>query len=180
MRRKIFTLFIVPVILMMGGTLAYSGWSGVSVSSFNQSTAIVGYTESLSFIGTNANFTPLIIGNGTSNATVTFSTPYFEVSSSSGSAEGFANVYANISNMVPGDWAEFNVTITNTGTATLYAGSPYFSDENTTNTPLALGLLMPGNSLGYTTYMGLPVDLPASYAGTTQFIIVSVPLTAVQ
>lgn len=180
MRRKIFTLFIVPVILIMGGTLAYSGWSGASISTFNQSAAVVGYTESLSFITTNANLTPLIIGNGTSNTTVMFNTPHFEVSSASGSAIGYANVYANISNMVPGDWVEFNVTITNTGTAALFAGAPHFSDENTTNAVPSLGLLRPGTSISYNVFQSLPSDLPALYAGTTHSVEVSVPLTAVQ
>lgn len=180
MRRKIFMLIFVPVILILGGTLAYSGWSGSAVSSFSQSTAVVSYTESLTFTATNANLTPLIIGNGTTNTTVLFSTPQFVVSLASGSAVGFANVYANVSNMVPGDWVEFNVTITNTGTAILFAGDPHFSNESNTNIPPSLGLLRPGHLLSYTVYMNMPIDSPPLFAGTTQLFSVSIPLSVIQ
>ena len=179
MRRKIFTIFIVPIILIMGGTIAYSGWSGSSVASFSQSAAVVSYTETLFFLGTNANLTPINIGNGYSNHTVVFNSPQFEISNSSGNAGGSANVYANVSNMVPGDWVEFSVTITNTGSVSLFAGAPNFSFASTSDT-LSLGLLAPGQSLDYTVYLDLPSDSPSTYSGTSQLVNVSVPLTVIQ
>ena len=179
MRRKIFTIFIVPIILVMGGTLAYSGWSGSSIASFSQSAAVVSYTETLSFLGTNANLTPVDIGSGYSSHIVTFNSPKFEISNSSGNAVGSASVYANVSNMVPGDWVEFGVVITNTGSASLFAGAPNYSFASTSDT-LSLGLLAPGQSLDYTVYLDLPSDSPSTYSGTSQLVHVSVPLTVIQ
>lgn len=203
MRRKIFALFVVPIIIVLGGTMAFSAWSGASTAYFNESAAVVGFNEKLSFEGTNANLTPLIVGNGIFNTTVNFDSLPFWLYSSNGSATGDANVFANVSNMVPGDWVEFNVVITNTGTATLYVGNPAYSFNNATSnltlntvvnpnsvinngpesdTPYAtlLGLISPGQSVEYTVFLTLPSDIPASYAGSTQLVTVSVPISVVQ
>ncbi len=179
MRKKIFTLFIVPIILIMGGTVAYSGWSGSSNASFSQSAAVVGYTEALYFLATNAVLTPINIESSYSNHTVVFNSQQFEISNASGSAVGSANVYANVSNLVPGDWVEFSVTITNTGTASLFAGAPTYSFANSSKT-LPLGLLNPGQSLEYMVYLNLPSDFSSTNTGASNLVNVSVPLTVVQ
>ena len=113
------------------------------------------------------------------NHTVTFNSPKFEISNSTGNAVGSADVYANVSNMVPGDWIEFCVTITNTGSASLFAGSPNYSLSSTTDTT-SLGLLEPGQFLDYTVYLDLPSDSPSTYSGTSELVSVSIPLNVVQ
>ncbi len=111
---------IVPVVMVMGGTFAFSAWSGSANATFGQSAATVGYTESLSFVATSANMTPLTIGDGhTSVSDINMTTGPFVIESVSGGAASVVNVYANATNMVPGDWVEFQVVVTNTGTATL-------------------------------------------------------------
>lgn len=131
-----FALFVVPIIVVLGGTMAFSAWSGTTYASFNETAAVVGFTEHLNFVGTNANLTPIDIGNGSANITVTHNSPQFLVDSSSGSAGGMAIVYANVSNMLPGDWVQFSVQISNTGSASLYAGEPQYNEINGSYTML--------------------------------------------
>ena len=119
MDKKLFALIMVPVLVVMGGTLAFSGWAGSANAHFGQTTATIGYTESLSFTGTNANMNPLTISDGHSSKIVNYTSANYLISSSSGSAASVLNVYANVSNLVPGQYVNFTVTITNTGNAVL-------------------------------------------------------------
>lgn len=119
MNRKLFAMMMVPVLVVMGGTLAFSAWSGQANAFFDQSAATVHYTETVQFVHTNAMGTPLIVGNGNGVQTVNDTNSGFTIQSVIGTAGSNANVYANASNLVPGDYAQFTVTVTNTGTATL-------------------------------------------------------------
>ncbi len=112
---------IVPIVMVMGGTFAFSAWSGSANAFFGQTAATVGYTESLSFVATNASMTPLTItGNAQARTTgINIDTPFYQVDSVSGGAASVVSVYTNVTNMVPGDWIEFQVMVTNTGSATL-------------------------------------------------------------
>lgn len=119
MNKKLFAMMMVPVMVVMGGTLAFSAWSGSANAFFDQSAATVHYTETVQFVHTNAMGTPLSVGNGNGVQIVNSSSGGFQIQSSEGSAGVNANVYANASNLVPGDYAQFTVTVTNKGTATL-------------------------------------------------------------
>ena len=119
MNKKLFAMMMVPVVVVMGGTFAFSAWSGSANAFFNSQAATVGYTETLSFVHTNASVNPITISNGHSSNSVTSSTGMYIVDSQSGGAASTLNVYANGTGLVPGDYVEFQVNITNTGTAVL-------------------------------------------------------------
>ena len=125
---------MVPIVVVMGGTFAFSAWAGSANAFFGQTAATVGYTESLNFVGTNANMNPLaIVGQGGTSTTVTSNTPSYTVYEASGSAASNINVYANVSYMVPGEYVEYTVTVTNTGNAVLNTSTMTISNANTFN-----------------------------------------------
>lgn len=125
MNKKLFALMMVPVVVVMGGTFAFSAWSGSANAFFGQSAATVGYTETLTFDHTNAQMTPLKISyNGDSVANdITSSTGTYTLTTQTGNAASTINVFANVSNLLPGDYAQFTVKITNKGTAVLNAST---------------------------------------------------------
>ena len=115
-------MMMVPVLVVMGGTFAFSAWTGSANAFFNQSAANVGYTETLTFENTNAMYTNLTLNggpNGNAPGIINDGVGSALVATSSATAGGNAAVYANVTNMVPGDYVYFQVSITNTGSATL-------------------------------------------------------------
>lgn len=122
MNKKLFAMMMVPVLVVMGGTFAFSAWEGSANAHFGQTAATVNYKETLTFQGTNAHLTNISLTGtqpGITNQAVNYLSSSELVSESSGSAVGVAAVYANVSNLVPGDYVNFTVTITNEGSATL-------------------------------------------------------------
>ncbi len=122
MNKKLFAMMMVPVVVVMGGTFAFSAWSGQANAYFHESAATVSYTETLSFVATNASsYNPLALGfnGGQTLNDVTAATPGKNLVTVNGIAASTLNVYGNVSGMLPGYWLEFQITVTNTGTATL-------------------------------------------------------------
>lgn len=152
MNKKLFALMMVPVVVVMGGTFAFSAWSGSANAFFGQSAATVGYTETLSFVHTNATHNPLSIsfdGNAV-NSNINKYTGSYKLDQKSGGAAAVLNEYVNVSNLVPGDYAEFQVIITNTGTATLnvssvqwYGGAAYNGANQKLSAPSPITDLQP-------------------------------------
>lgn len=176
MNKKLFAMMMVPVLVVMGGTFAFSAWTGSANAFFNQSAANVAYTETLTFEHTNAMYTNLSMtgGPGTSIGTVVLNTNTntILVGTSSGTAGGDANVYGNVTNMVPGDYVYFQVAITNTGSATLntstfeWAGATVYNAlGNALSTPQSISSLQPpvGDS-----YLQNVVQNGISNVGATQ------------
>ena len=125
---------MVPIVVVMGGTFAFSAWAGSANAFFGQTAATVGYTETLTFSGTNANMNPLaIVGEGGTSIQVTSTTPSYTVYTASGSAASNINVYANVSYMVPGEYVEYTVTIMNTGNAVLNTSTMSITGASTYN-----------------------------------------------
>ena len=125
---------MVPIVVVMGGTFAFSAWAGSANAFFGQTAATVGYTETLSFVGTNASLNPLtIVGQGGTSTTVTSATQGYTVYMASGSAASNINVYANVSYMVPGEYVEYTVTVHNTGNAVLNTSTMAITGANTYN-----------------------------------------------
>ena len=120
-------MMMVPVIVVMGGTFAFSAWSGSANSFFDQSAATVSYTETLSFVHTNAVINPLKVGNVNGYQDVNYTTGSYVISKVPGGVASTLNVYVNVSNLVPGDYAQFQVIINNTGSATLNMSEMSFS-----------------------------------------------------
>ncbi|MEM0136026.1 MAG: hypothetical protein QXU18_12510 [Thermoplasmatales archaeon] len=168
MNRKLFALMMVPVIVVMGGTFAFSAWAGNANAHFGQTVATVGYTETVSFVGTNANQNPLTIVGSSKTIGVTSTTPTYVVYTASGSAASNINVYANVSYMVPGEYVEYTVTVTNTGNAVLNTSTMSASNANTfnganqeLNSPFSVSELQPPITQSYLAGVvqnGLPVS----------------------
>ena len=133
MDKKLFALIMVPVLVVMGGTLAFSGWAGSANAHFGQTTATVSYSESLNFVGTNANINPLTIVGQETMTGVTSATSAQLIYTATGSAASNINVYANVSYLVPGEYVEYNVTVTNNGNAVLNTSTMSISNANTFN-----------------------------------------------
>lgn len=155
-------MMMVPIVVVMGGTLAFSAWAGQANAFFNQSAANVGYTETLTFEQTNAMYTNLTLngGPGTSvnNMVLHSGIGPTLVGQSVGTAGGDASVYANVSNMVPGDYVYFQVTLTNTGSATLNTstfqwagGTAYNALGQAMSTPQPISSLQPPVGSSYLT-----------------------------
>ena len=159
MNKKLFAMMMVPVIVVMGGTYAFSAWSGSANAFFDQSAATVSYTETLTFQGTNAHYTNLSL-TGTQPSVNKQAINYLNmpelVSESTGSATGVAAVYANVSNLLPGDYVNFTVTITNEGSATLNTstfdwegGQAYNAAGNPLSNPTPISELQPPVTSSY-------------------------------
>lgn len=133
MNKKLFALMMVPIIVVMGVTFAFSAWAGSSNAFFGQTVATVGYSETLSFSGTNANLNPLTISDGHSSESVSMNTLDHTISASSGSATSSLNVYANVTYLVPGQYINFTVVIKNTGNVILNASMVTVTGGNTFN-----------------------------------------------
>ncbi len=134
MNKKLFALMMVPIVVVMGGTFAFSAWAGSANAFFGQTAATVGYTETLNYVGTNANMNPLVIvGQGGTSTTVTSATPGYQVYAASGSAASNINVYANVSYLVPGEYVEYTVTVANTGNAILNTSTMSITGASTYN-----------------------------------------------
>ena len=112
-------MMMVPVLVVMGGTFAFSAWSGSGNAFFGQTAATVSYSETMYFNGTNAVHNPLTVSNGQSSQSVTQATAEYMVSSASGHASSVLNVYANVSYLVPGQYVNFTVVIHNNGNTVL-------------------------------------------------------------
>ncbi len=120
MNKKLLVMAIVPVLVVMSGSLAFSAWAGSGNAFFGETAATVGYTETLSFIGTNATMNPVQVGaSSASMAPYTASSPTTLISTSSGGAGSVVNVYVNVTNLVPGTYVGFQVVLENTGSAVL-------------------------------------------------------------
>ena len=157
MNKKLFALMMVPIVVVMGGTFAFSAWAGSANAFFGQTAATVGYTEALNFVGTNANMNPLVIvGHGGTSTTVTSATPGYTVYTASGSAASNINVYANVSYLVPGEYVEYTVTVANTGNAILNTSTMSIAGANTFNgagtqltSPFSVSELQPPVTMSY-------------------------------
>lgn len=152
MNKKLFAMMMVPVVVVMGGTFAFSAWSGSANAFFNESAATVSYTETLSFVATNASsYNPVTLGfnGGQTINDVTAATPGQNLITLTGNAASTLNVYGNVSGMLPGYWVEFEITVTNTGSATLNTSlltstSPVANGAGQVfNSPVPIGGLQP-------------------------------------
>lgn len=149
-------MMMVPIIVVMGGTFAFSAWTSGSAAVFNQTTATFSYSQELSFISTNANMTPIGISGVNTLTGVTYMTPSQAIDpTQTGTSSTSVIQYANTTNLVPGTWVEFQVTITNTGTATINMSSVtvYNADGQAVQITTGSGSTINGPSSGQTVNM---------------------------
>ncbi len=122
-------LMIVPILITLSGSFAFSAFSGANPTDINTSAGTFGFSQNLSYIATNANNTPVTVsGGGHSYTVTTIGTeniwngiratlpigPYDLGTATSTSRLLVQTV--NVSNMAPGDIVVIKLTVTNMGT----------------------------------------------------------------
>lgn len=113
-------MMMVPVLVAMGGTFAFSAWSGNATAIFSETTATFSYTQNVTFVATNAYETPVTIAGANTINNVTSVTPEQVLDPTISSTDRSAIIeHANVSNLVPGTWVELMVAVKNTGSSTL-------------------------------------------------------------
>ncbi|WP_276922738.1 hypothetical protein [Ferroplasma acidiphilum] len=126
MNKKLAVLLVVPLLVALGGTLAFSAFSGSSSVAIDNTAGHLTWTNNLTMIYTNANNTPLTF-NGPNGAIyeVGAAEPYFH---SSGvyhlnlglqrytTATSGREYTVNVTNFAPGEYIELMAVITNNGT----------------------------------------------------------------
>jgi len=169
--KKILAIMVIPMLLVLGGSVAFSAWSGSANSSFTEITATASYSSTLSFVHTNAYRTPLSITGSTTVSPVTNQTAEYTIETTSGVQSNHLtdSVHVTVSNLVPGDYAMFEVAITNTGTATLNTSTIIMQGNTSTRTLQAVSLSSSQDMAPLTsaqlsqllngTYPGIPITL---------------------
>ena len=125
------TLAVVIAVVMMGSAVAgIVAWKTTSNVQITSTPATVSFTTTVNGVSTNASQTMLIINGNSYNETNIKSLTLTEIQTATQSS--VLNV--KIGQMLPGDYVQFNVTITNTGQATLMFGNYTMNDAayNTT------------------------------------------------
>ena len=126
MNKKLAVLLVVPILLAMGGTFAFSAFSGSSSVAINGTAGHLTWQNNLTLVETNAQNTPLTaVGPNGNIYTIGVSEPYYH---SSGmyklylgtqrydTATSGREYTVNVTNFAPGEYVEFLAVITNNGT----------------------------------------------------------------
>jgi hypothetical protein len=126
MNKKLAVLLVVPILIAMGGTFAFSAFSGSSSVAINSTAGHLTWQNNLTLVETNAQNTPLTaVGPNGNVYTIGVSEPYYH-------SNGMYKLYlgtqkydtatsgreytVNVTNFAPGEYVEFMATITNNGT----------------------------------------------------------------
>ena len=124
MNKKLAVLLVVPILIAMGGTFAFSAFSGSSSVAINSTAGHLTWDESGILVATNANNTPLTVeGPNGVIYEIGASEPYAPGSShlnlgtlAMSTANSGKEYVVNATNFAPGEYIEVQVTITNNGT----------------------------------------------------------------
>ena len=128
MNKKLLVLAIVPVLVVMSGALAFSAFSGSITTNVNASAGYLSWEQSITSTYTYEHNTA--VTNNSANVP-SVSTPK--------TGANMTSMDLTVSNLAPGNWIVFNITVTNTGSVGLeLSGSTIATQElNATgvNTP---------------------------------------------
>lgn len=128
MNKKLLVLAIVPVLVVMSGALAFSAFSGSITTNVNASAGYLSWEQSITSTYTYEHNTA--VTNNSANVP-SVSTPK--------TGPNMTSMDLTVSNLAPGNWIVFNITVTNTGSVGLeLSGSTIATQElNATgvNTP---------------------------------------------
>lgn len=126
MNKKLAVLLVVPILIAMGGTFAFSAFSGSSSIAINSTAGHLTWENNLTLVGTNAQNTPLTVeGPNGMIYEIGAAEPYYH---SSGMYKlGLGNQFyttatsgreyvVNVTNFAPGEYVELMATVTNNGT----------------------------------------------------------------
>ncbi|WP_298409447.1 hypothetical protein [Ferroplasma sp.] len=123
MNKKLAVLLVVPILLAMGGTFAFSAFSGNSSIAINNTAGHLTWTNDMVLIATNAHNTPLTV-QGPNGHIYTVGVPITEPqvpvinlgTQSFTTANSGREYTVNVSNFAPGEYVVFIAAITNNGT----------------------------------------------------------------
>lgn len=186
MNKKLLVMALVPVLVVMSGALAFSAFSGTATTNVSASAGYLAWTQTET---SNYTYQSNTMVGTTFAAGAHVSTP---TTGPNVTAESIS-----VSDLAPGNWVEFNLTITNTGTVGLMLHGVTIPTAETpaglTNTSVsstdftygsalkdtsASGYLYnvssipsvsidPGSSVTYHIYLGLNEPAGNSYQGST-------------
>ncbi|KPV47351.1 hypothetical protein SE19_01465, partial [Acidiplasma aeolicum] len=126
MNKKLAVLLVVPILIALGGTFAFSAFSGNSTVTINNTAGHLTWENEMTLIGTNANNTPITVEGpnghiyeiGTGEAYHNANDSYklvlgnqFYTTATSGK-----EFTVNVTNLAPGEYVELQAVITNNGT----------------------------------------------------------------
>ena len=120
---------IVPILIALSGSFAFSAFSGANPTDINTSAGTFGFSQNLSYVATNANNTPVTVsGGGYQYTVITNATENIWNGIDAvipigphdlGTATSTSSLLAqtvNVSDMAPGDIVVIKLTVTNMGT----------------------------------------------------------------
>ena len=126
LNKKLAVLLVVPILIAMGGTFAFSAFSGGSSTAINSTAGHLTWENNLTLVRTNANNTPITIqgpsgqiyeiGQGmqyhhnSGHYTIGLGNQFYTTATSG------REYVVNVTNMAPGEYVELMATITNNGT----------------------------------------------------------------
>ena len=154
-------MVMVPVLVVMSGALAFSAFSGTATTNVSATAGYLSWEQTISSNYTYHN-----------NTKVTSSYPSMGVSTHK-TGPNATDMEISVNNLAPGNWVEFNVTITNTGsvglmlsgatiTTTELNGTTMQRDSTAlTNDTMASTSFMYGQALGGTGYLYNVTEVPS-------------------
>lgn len=148
---------MVPILVVMSGAIAFSAFTGSITTNVNASAGSISFNQQALLYNYSQENTDLSVGTSTANIQLpsgamsgTFS-PISLGWSGPGSSSVSPTQTLTISNMAPGNWATFELTVTNNGSVGLMLQEP--NAQNPVVTPSAQES---GQALGYQAVIGLP------------------------
>ena len=134
MNKKLAVLLVVPILIALGGTFAFSAFSGNSTVTINNTAGHLTWENDMSLIGTNANNTPITVEGPNGHIyEIGAAEPYHHTSGiynlSLGNqfyttATSGKEFVVNVTNLAPGEYVELQAVITNNETVGFMVSSP--------------------------------------------------------
>ena len=134
MNKKLLVLMVVPILVAMGGTFAFSAFSGSSSIAVNGTAGHLDWQNNVHLVGTNANNTVITVEGP--NGIITTIGQGADVHNSNGSyylnlgtasyttATSGGEYVINVTNFAPGEYVILKAVITNTGTVGMIVTDP--------------------------------------------------------
>lgn len=155
-------MVMVPVLVVMSGALAFSAFTGNITTNVNATAGYIGWSENVT--GTYVHMDNTMVKTTYTNV----STPSF--------SEDSTTMSLGVSNLAPGNWVVFNITVTNTGSVGLElskamvsstTSSSGLSSTSTGSSSFEYGHNLSGN--GYLYYVNEMASGSLDHGQTTSF-----------
>lgn len=166
MDRKILVMVMVPVLVVMSGALAFSAFTGTATTNVSASAGYLSWEQTVTSTYTYEHNTA-VTNNSMSAQSV--STPM--------SGPNVTTMSLTASNLAPGNWIVFNITVMNTGSVGLELSSASIKTTETSglvNASTVASSFAYGQELSGTGYMYCVTEVPSGSidnGGTTAYQI---------